>query len=287
MRGKPTKVFTYFGSGALLMSKSKAILCFAVPPVLSSQSSLRPLFCSPSHHLDPYKSTYSFSSMSDAVTRASETLRSKQKPLKDRYRSDPSSALVTLSSSGTLDPTSASLTCSLSTGAAARKVAGLHKAAGGDGFDASGELCSGDMLLESLVACFGVTVRAVATSLGIPINNGTVITEGDLDFRGTMGIKDPEGNAVPVGFKKITLTVRLDVDEEYKSKVDKLIELSERYCVVLQTIKAGVPVETKLSHVGNALPDTRKDGDESINGSGVQGAGMSDLPPDEDILKLN
>jgi len=89
------------------------------------------------------------------------------------------------------------------------------------------------MLLESLVACFGVTVRAVATSLGIPIKNGTITAEGDLDFRGTMGIKDPEGNQVPVGFTKIRLIVRLDVDEEHKSKVDKLIQLSERYCVVL------------------------------------------------------
>ena len=226
--------------------------------------------------------------MSDAGARAAETLRSKQKPLKDKYRSDPSSALVTLSSSGTLDPTSTSLTCSLSTGAAAKKVAGLHKAAGGEGFDASGELCSGDMLLESLVACFGVTVRAVATALGIPINNGTVTTEGDLDFRGTMGIKDSDGNAAPVGFTKIRLIVRLDVDEEHKSKVDKLIELSERYCVVLQTIKAGVQVETKLGHVGNIMPAARSDGDEAANGTdGAQVEGTADLPPDEDVLKLN
>lgn len=216
--------------------------------------------------------------MSDAAMKAAESLRSKQKPLKDKYRSDPSSALVTLSSSGTLDPTSTSLTCSLSTGAAARKVAGLHKAAGGEGFDASGELCSGDMLLESLVACFGVTVRAVATSLGIPIHDGSITTEGDLDFRGTMGIKDPDGNPVPVGFKKIRLIVRLDVDEENKSKVDKLIELSERYCVVLQTIKGGVQVETKLGHVGTAGPDAQADG--AANGG-------EDLPPDEDVLKLN
>ena len=227
--------------------------------------------------------------MSDAATRAAETLRSKQKPLKDKYRSDPASALVTLLSSGNLDPTSTSLTCSLSAGAAARKVAGLHKAAGGEGFDASGELCSGDMLLESLVACFGVTVRAVATSLGIPINNGTITTEGDLDFRGTMGIKDPDGGQVPVGFTKIRLIVRLDVDEEHKSKVDKLIELSERYCVVLQTIKGGVPIETKLGHVGNVVPDVRSDGDESANGvnDGGKGGGMSDLPPNEDVIKLN
>ncbi|ETI23006.1 hypothetical protein G647_04802 [Cladophialophora carrionii CBS 160.54] len=226
--------------------------------------------------------------MSDAASRAAETLRSKQKPLKDKYRSDPSSALVTLSSSGTLDPTSTSLTCSLSSSAAARKVAGLHQAAGGEGFDASGELCSGDMLLESLVACFGVTVRAVATSLGIPINNGTIATEGDLDFRGTMGIKDPDGNAVPVGFTKIRLIVRLDVDEEHKSKVDKLIELSERYCVVLQTIKGGVPVETQLGHVGGVIPDARSEADAVADGAdGGKGEGMSDIPPNEDVLKVN
>ncbi|KIX94234.1 uncharacterized protein Z520_09944 [Fonsecaea multimorphosa CBS 102226] len=223
--------------------------------------------------------------MSDAATRAAETLRSKQKPLKDKYRSDPSSALVTLSSSGTLDPTSSSLTCSLSTSTAARKVAGLHRAAGGEGFDACGELCSGDMLLESLVACFGVTVRAVATSLGIPINNGTITAEGDLDFRGTMGIKDPEGNAVPVGFTKIRLIVRVDVDEEHKSKVDKLVELSERYCVVLQTLRGGVKVETQLGHVGNVVPSARRDGDEAVNQG--KGEGMSDIPPNEDVLKVN
>ncbi|EXJ75604.1 uncharacterized protein A1O5_00111 [Cladophialophora psammophila CBS 110553] len=223
--------------------------------------------------------------MSDAATRAAETLRSKQKPLKDKYRADPSSALVTLSSSGTLDPTSTSLTCSLSSSTAARKVAGLHRAAGGEGFDVSGELCSGDMLLESLVACFGVTVRAVATSLGIPINNGTVTAEGDLDFRGTMGIRDPEGNPVPVGFTKIRLIVRLDVNEENKSKVDKLVELSERYCVVLQTLKGGVGVETQLGHVGNVVPDARKNQDEALDQR--KGEGMSDIPPNEDVLRVN
>lgn len=141
------------------------------------------------------------------------------------------------------------------------------------------------MLLESLVACFGVTIRAVATSLGIPIKDGTVIAEGDLDFRGTMGIKDPEGNAVPVGFTRIRLIVRLDVDEDQKDKVDKLIQLSERYCVVLQTIKGGVDVETKLGHVGGAVPNARNDGDEAVDGG--QGEGMSNLPPDEDVIKLN
>ena len=221
--------------------------------------------------------------MSDAATVASNTLRAKQKPLKDKYRSDPSSALVTLSSSGSLDPTSTSLTCSLSTGAAARKVAGLHQAAGGEGFDASGELCSGDMLLESLVACFGVTVRAVATSLGIPLNGGSIMVEGDLDFRGTMGVKDSDGNAVPVGFKKIRLITRLEMDDEYKSKAETLIQLSQRYCVVLQTLK-GVDVEATLGHVGNVGPDARSENDsrtDDVNGKG------QDVPANEDVLKIN
>lgn len=132
------------------------------------------------------------------------------------------------------------------------------------------------MLLESLVACFGVTVRAVATSLGIPMNRGTVTVEGDLDFRGTMGIKDPHGNTVPVGFKNIRLIVQVDVDEEHKSKVDKLIELSERYCVVLQTIRNGVNVETNL----RSVPDTGNNNDNTTDGA-------QDVPANEDVLKLN
>ena len=193
--------------------------------------------------------------MADAATE----LREKQKPLKDKYRSDPQSATVTLSSRGDLDATN--LSCSISTAAQAKKVAGLHPAAGGLGFDASGELCSGDMLLESLVACFGVTVRAVATAMSIPIDGGSITCEGDLDFRGTLGIKDADGGQVPVGFKNIRLFLRLDVGDEHKDAVEKLVSLSERYCVVLQTIKKGVDVETKLGHVGRAIPDARKDGE--------------------------
>ncbi|KAL2432816.1 hypothetical protein ABEF95_013445 [Exophiala dermatitidis] len=218
-------------------------------------------------------------SSSDPATIAANTLRAKQKPLKDKYRADPSSALVTLSSSGTLDPTSTSLTCSLSAGTAARKVAGLHKAAGGEGFDATGELCSGDMLLESLVACFGVTIRAVATSMGIAINDGSVKVEGDLDFRGTMGIKDADGNAVPVGFKKIRLFVSIDVgdSDEDKAKVGKLIELSERYCVVLQTLRAGVQVETSLNSGGDT-----SEGADRANSNAQQ-----NIPANENVLKVN
>lgn len=216
--------------------------------------------------------------MSDAATK----LREKQKPLKDKYRSDPSSALVTLSSTGSLDQ---GLSCSLATASQAKKVAGLHPAAGGPGFDASGELCSGDMLLESLVACFGVTIRAVATSMGIPVEGGSVTCEGDLDFRGTLGIKGDDGEAVPVGFKNIRLLVRLEVGEEHKSSVDKLIQLSERYCVVLQTIKQGVNVEAKLSHAGKAMPDTRKD--EDIHGKQDKGGDI--LEPalsNEEVIRL-
>ncbi|GAB7348266.1 hypothetical protein MBLNU459_g6254t3 [Dothideomycetes sp. NU459] len=169
-------------------------------------------------------------------------LRAKQAPIKDRYKSDPSSAMVTLSSSGTLD--AGSITCKLSTGAAIAdakaKVAGLHPAAGGEDMAISGELCSGDMLLEALVACAGVTLRAVATALAIPITSGTVTAEGDLDFRGTMGV---DRNA-PVGFKAIRLGFEIQIDttsDEGKAvnddKLEKLGKLTERYCVVLQTIK--------------------------------------------------
>lgn len=216
--------------------------------------------------------------MTDAATK----LREKQKPLKDKYRSDPSSALVTLSSSGSLDQ---GLSCSLATASQAKKVAGLHPAAGGAGFDASGELCSGDMLLESLVACFGVTVRAVATSMGIPIEGGSITCQGDLDFRGTLGIKGPDGDAVPVGFKSIRLIVRLEVGEEHKESCAKLISLSERYCVVLQTIKQGVNVETKLGHIGQVGPNVRKDEKihEQENGSGE---GLEQTVSNDEVIKL-
>jgi uncharacterized OsmC-like protein len=218
-------------------------------------------------------------------------MRAKQKPLKDRYRADPSSALVTLTSTGTLDPTN--LTCSLANASAAKRIAGMHAAAGGNagsGPDVSSELCSGDMLLESLVACFGVTVRAVSTSMGIPVSGGSITAEGDLDFRGTLGVKAEDGGNVGVGFQKINLVVRLEVEDEYKGQVDKLISLSERYCVVLQTLRNGVTVETKLGHVGKVLPDTRGNaqlGDGSKNGE--TNGGRSDEPvlEDEEVLQLN
>lgn len=211
---------------------------------------------------------------------AADAMRAKQAPLKSKYREDPSSALVTLSSTGNLDPTN--LTCSLGGAAAqaSKRIAGMHAAAGGNagtgGPDVSSELCSGDMLLESLVACFGVTVRAVGTSMGIQLHGGQVTAEGDLDFRGTLGIKDSEGGLVEVGFQKIRLITELNVDEGDKGKVEKLIQLSERYCVVLQTLTKGVPVETQVKHVKSAaVPDT---GNES-NGE--------EKMADEEVLKLN
>lgn len=168
---------------------------------------------------------------------AAAALRAKQAPIKDEYKSNPSSAVVTLSSSGTLD--ASSITCKLDTGKAIKdaqqKVAGLHQKAGGDGPEISGELCSGDMLLEALVACAGVTLKAVATALDIPIKEGTVRAEGDLDFKGTMGV---DRNA-PVGFTAIRLSFSLKLEEGKEvgdEKTEKLGKLTERYCVVLQTI---------------------------------------------------
>lgn len=164
----------------------------------------------------------------------STTLRNKQAPLKDLYKSTPSSALLTLTSTGTLSSTS--IACTLNSGpaisSAKAKIAGLHPAAGGSDPQISGELCSGDMLLEALVACAGVTLKAVATAMEIDIREGQVRAEGDLDFRGTMGV---DRNA-PVGFVAVRLEFALDTEAE-EAKVEKLIQLTERYCVVLQTIR--------------------------------------------------
>ena len=167
---------------------------------------------------------------------ASAALREKQAPIKEQYKSDPSSAIVTLSSSGSLDQTG--ISCKLDTGRAineAKKVAGLHQKAGGDDPEISGELCSGDMLLEALVACAGVTLKAVATALDIPIQSGKVLAEGDLDFKGTMGV---DRNA-PVGFTNIRLKFDLELEQGKavsEEQMEKLGKLTERYCVVLQTI---------------------------------------------------
>ena len=157
-----------------------------------------------------------------------ETLRGVQAPLKERYRKDPASALVTLTAEGDLGE---GVTCSVATGRAMAE-AGLHPATGGDGT----YVCSGDMLLQALVACAGVTLRAVATSLGIALGGGTVRAEGDLDFRGTLGV-DKEA---PVGFTAIRLTFDVDVPEESRAT---LLDLTRRYCVVLRTLTGGVAVD--------------------------------------------
>jgi uncharacterized OsmC-like protein len=162
----------------------------------------------------------------------SAELKAAQAPLKARYREDPNAALVTLHAEGTLGDENVS--CSVATGRALVE-AGLHPATGGTGLLA----CSGDMLLEALVACAGVTLRAVATSLGLDVR-GTVHADGDLDFRGTLGIGKDEG--VPVGFTAIRLRFELEHDEE-EAAIEKLLELTERYCVVFQTLTGGVAVD--------------------------------------------
>ena len=156
-------------------------------------------------------------------------LRSVQAPIKDRYRAQPDAALITLKAEGRLGD---GVTCALATGKALVE-AGLHPATGGSGLQA----CSGDMLLEALVACAGVTLSAVATSLGIPIRAGTLHAEGDLDFRGTLGV----ARDAPVGFKDIRLSIALD-SSATPEQLQKLLELTERYCVVYQTLKGGVPI---------------------------------------------
>ena len=157
----------------------------------------------------------------DAQTPADE-LRALQAPLKQRYREDPAAGLVTLTARATLDE---GVTCSVETGRALA-AAGLHPAAGGDG----SALCSGDLLLEALAACAGVTMRAVAIALAMPVE-GTVVAEGELDFRGTLGV-DREA---PVGFRSIRLRFDLDTEADPES-LSKLVSLTERYCVVLQTL---------------------------------------------------
>jgi uncharacterized OsmC-like protein len=163
-----------------------------------------------------------------------DALRALQAPLKERYRDEPESAVVTLSAQGSLDD---GVACSVQTGRVIA-TAGLHPASGGDG----SLLCSGDMLLEALVACAGVTLRAVATALDIPVAGGTVTADGDLDFRGTLGV-DREA---PVGFRDVRLHFALDsaADDE---QLATLLKLTERYCVVLQTITRGVPGASTLA----------------------------------------
>jgi uncharacterized OsmC-like protein len=161
-------------------------------------------------------------------------LQAVQKPLKDRYREEPAAAFITLRADGTLDEEQ--IACKVETGRVLVE-AGLHPATGGTGALA----CSGDMLLEALVACAGVTLRSVATSMELEVM-GSVHAEGDLDFRGTLGV-DREA---PVGFAAIRLRFDLASDESSET-LDKLLELTERYCVVFQTLAGGVPVELSYS----------------------------------------
>ena len=159
-------------------------------------------------------------------------LKNLQAPLKERYREQPESAIITLKDRGNIGE---GISCKVETGRAFVE-AGLHPATGGNGLLA----CSGDLLLEALVACAGVTLQAVATAIGIEINNGTITAEGDLDFKGTLGVS----KEVPVGFKTIRLDFNLDSNATAE-QMASLAKLTERYCVVYQTITKGVTVETQ------------------------------------------
>jgi uncharacterized OsmC-like protein len=162
------------------------------------------------------------------------TLRALQSPIKEHYKSDASSAFITLKARGTLDD--AHMACKVETGRALA-VAGLHPATGGSGL----ELCSGDMLLEALVACAGVTLKVVSTALDIPLESVSVTAEGDIDFRGTLGVaKD-----APVGFAQIRLAFLVEADAP-DDKLARLLELTERYCVVYQTLKGGLPIDARM-----------------------------------------
>ncbi|HET6173015.1 MAG TPA: OsmC family protein [Gaiellales bacterium] len=166
-----------------------------------------------------------------------ESLRALQAPLKQLYREQPDSAIVTLSAEGEIDD--AAIACKVQTGRAL-VTAGLHPATGGSGLEA----CSGDMLLEALVACAGVTLKAVATAIGVEIQSAHVRAEGDLDFRGTLGVE----RQAPVGFREIRLSFELASDAS-EEQLDQLLKLTERYCVVLQTLRAAPPASASLTLV--------------------------------------
>ncbi len=161
----------------------------------------------------------------------SKELKDLQAPIKEKYRDRPAIATITLKAQGKIGD---GISCKVETGSALVE-AGLHPATGGDGMLA----CSGDLLLEALVACAGVTLKAVATAIGVDIKEGTITAEGDLDFRGTLGVS----KEVPVGFKKIRLSFMLDCDVT-PEKIRSLAKLTERYCVVYQTLTKGVSIET-------------------------------------------
>src|SRR5215471_845435 len=163
-----------------------------------------------------------------------DELKSLQAPIKERYRNEPKSAMITLRAEGKIGE---GVTCNVATGKALVE-AGLHPATGGNGLS----VCSGDMLLESLVACAGVTLRAVATALEIPLRDATVHAEGDLDFRGTLGVS----KEVPVGFQQIRLRFGLDTDAT-EEQIAALLKLTERYCVVYQTLVNAPEIEIQIS----------------------------------------
>jgi uncharacterized OsmC-like protein len=164
-------------------------------------------------------------------------LRALQAPIKERYKADPQAAMITLRARGSLDE--AKIACKVETGRALA-IAGLHPATGGSG----AELCSGDMLLEALVACAGVTLKAVATALDVPLSGATITAEGDLDFRGTLGV----ARDAPVGFREIRLRFDVATDAP-QDKLDQLLKLTERYCVVYQTIRSGPSVAVLLNRM--------------------------------------
>jgi uncharacterized OsmC-like protein len=170
----------------------------------------------------------------------STELRALQAPLKEKYRDDPDSAIITLKAQGNIGK---GISCKVETGRAFVE-AGLHPATGGNGSLA----CSGDLLLEALVACAGVTLQAVATAIGIEIKSGTVNAEGDLDFKGTLGVS----KEVPVGFKAIRLKFNLDT-EATAEQMASLAKLTERYCVVYQTLTKGVGVEIQYHSLDKTL----------------------------------
>lgn len=164
-----------------------------------------------------------------------EELKSLQTPLKEKYRDQPADAIITLRAEGKVGE---GISCKIETSQALIE-AGLHPATGGDGSLA----CSGDLLLQALVACAGVTLRAVATAIGVDIKDGKVRAEGDLDFRGTLGVS----KEVPVGFRAIRLFVELDTNAP-ADQLQTLQKLTERYCVVYQTLARGVALETSMKH---------------------------------------
>src|ERR1700732_11859 len=181
-------------------------------------------------------------------------LRALQAPIKDRYKTSPEAAVITLKAKGALDDSN--ISCKVETGRALA-VAGLHPATGGSGM----AVCSGDMLLEALVACAGVTLKAVSTALDIPLKSANVFAEGDLDFRGTLGVaKD-----APVGFAQIRLRFDIDTDAP-QDKLDQLLKLTERYCVVYQTIRSGPPVQVSM-HRKYRIPSSSANADDPVIGT--------------------